>query len=109
MIFFDIDGTLIDYKRSEYLGAIALYNEYKDWVASDEMAFYESWCQISDKHFRSYLAGEITFSEQRIKRIKEIFSFSAITLSDEEAKKRFAFYSKKYEKAGRCLMMSFHA
>lgn len=97
MIFFDIDGTLLNFKRSEHLGAIALYYKYKDEIASGEEAFYESWCKIADIYFHKYLAGEMNFSQQRIERVREIFSLSGVSLSDEEAKTRFDIYLKKYE------------
>lgn len=97
MIFFDVDGTLLDFKRSEYLGAMALYNEYMDEISSEGKAFYESWRQISDKYFHMYLAGKMTFAQQRVQRIREIFSLSGIVLSDAEAKARFDIYLNSYE------------
>jgi len=30
--FFDLDGTLLDHKTSEYLGIKAFYNKYKDLI-----------------------------------------------------------------------------
>lgn len=97
MIFFDIDDTLLDHKYAEYLGVKAFYNEYKHEILSEEESFYKSWCQVSDKYFQMYLKGELIFREQRLQRIKEIFSFSGVNISDEEAIKRFGIYSNKYQ------------
>lgn len=66
-------------------------------IYTEEESFYRTWCQVSDRYFQKYLKGEITFSEQRIQRIKEIFSFSNVNISDEEALKRFDIYLNKYQ------------
>lgn len=97
MIFFDIDGTLLDHKHSEYLGVNALYKEYKEYFKIEEDMFYKYWCKISDKYFNRYLNGEITFKEQRIDRIKELFIFSGMKLSDDIAENIFNNYLKIYE------------
>lgn len=97
MIFFDVDDTLLDHRYSEYLGIKAFYNKYKHEILSEEEFFYKLWCQVSDKYFQRYLKGDITFSEQQIRRVQEIFNFSGIELSNEEAKKRFDIYLNKYQ------------
>lgn len=97
MIFFDLDGTLLDHKSSEFLGVKAFYREYKHETMHDEETFYNLWCQASDKHFNRYLKSEITFNQQRIERIKDVFSYSGIKLSDKDAEIRFATYLNKYE------------
>ncbi|WP_298841253.1 HAD family hydrolase [Clostridium sp.] len=97
MIFFDIDGTLLDHKRSEFLGVKAFYIEYKNDFKVEEKSFYNLWCQISDKYFDKYLKGELTFAQHRIERIKELFNYSNIKLSDEEAMTTFKRYLINYE------------
>lgn len=61
------------------------------------MGFYKLWVQVSDKYFNRYLKGKITFKQQRIERIREIFSISGISISNEMAEERFRFYLSKYE------------
>jgi haloacid dehalogenase superfamily, subfamily IA, variant 3 with third motif having DD or ED/haloacid dehalogenase superfamily, subfamily IA, variant 1 with third motif having Dx(3-4)D or Dx(3-4)E len=97
MIFFDLDGTLLDHKSSELLGVEAFYEEYKDYFRVEKQIFYKFWCQISDKNFNRYLKGEVTFDEQRIERIKELFGYSNIELTDEEAMIKFKKYLSNYE------------
>jgi putative hydrolase of the HAD superfamily len=97
MIFFDLDGTLLDHKDSEYFGVKAFYNEYKHEILIEEGTLYKLWCEISNKYFQKYSKGEITFNQQRVQRIQEIFNLSDIQLSDEEAKRRFDIYLNKYE------------
>lgn len=97
MIFFDIDGTLIDHKRAEYLGVLGFYSKYKEYFDIDKSLFYEEWCKISETHFRKFLDGEVTFSQQRIDRIKDMFSLSGKSISDEEAGEKFKAYVSLYE------------
>jgi len=97
MIFFDLDGTLIDHKKAEFLGVKGFFQEYRDFFNLDEDLFYEHWCNISDKHFLRFLNREISFSQQRIERIKDVFALSNIKLSDEEAFRRFKIYREFYE------------
>ncbi|WP_315066853.1 HAD family hydrolase [uncultured Clostridium sp.] len=97
MIFFDLDCTLLDHKSSELLGIEAFYEEYRDYFTFEKEIFYNFWCQISDKYFNMYLRGEITFDQQRIVRIKELFGYSNIRLTDEEAITKFKKYLSNYE------------
>lgn len=97
MIFFDLDGTLLDHKSSEWFGVKAFYSEYKHETMQDEETFYKLWCQVSDKHFKRYLKGEISFNQQRIERMREVFAYSGINLSDKDSEIRFATYLNKYE------------
>ncbi|KNF07705.1 hypothetical protein CLPU_13c00470 [Gottschalkia purinilytica] len=89
MIFFDLDGTLLDHKLSEYLGVKALYKINKEYFNVNQNEFYHMWCNISEKNFRRFLDGELTFENQRNERIKEIFALSGVKLSDDEAEKSF--------------------
>ncbi len=40
MIFFDLDGTLLDHKSSELLGIEAFYEEYRDYFTFEKEIFY---------------------------------------------------------------------
>lgn len=97
MIFFDLDGTLLDHKRSEFIAVKAFYVEYKNYFQIEEKSFYKLWCQISDKYFNKYLKGELTFTQHRIERIKKLFNYSNIKLSDEDAMIAFKRYLINYE------------
>lgn len=97
MIFFDIDDTLLDHKTSEYLGAKEFFKEYKQYFKFDEEQFYKKWHNAADKYFNKYLNGEITFKQQRIERVKEVFAFSSMKLLDDTAESIFNKYLKIYE------------
>ncbi len=97
MIFFDIDDTLLDHSKSEYLAAKAFYNRYRYEIHISVDKFYMLWNQVSEKYFDKYLKGDITFAEQRVERIKEIYTFLGINLSSNDAEIKFRYYLNKYE------------
>jgi len=97
MIFFDLDGTLLDHVKAEYLGIKGFYKEFISYFPFDEDTFYKEWCRIGDKHFGRFLSGELSYSQQRIERIKEIFALVGQELFDAEAEKRFQTYLQIYE------------
>lgn len=102
IIFFDLDGTLLDHKSSEYLGVKEFYNYNREYFEFSENEFYKVWCDISEKYFNIYLAGKLTFREQRIERIKGLFSLAKIKLSDQDAEKKFNEYLLNYENSWKC-------
>lgn len=98
MIFFDIDGTLIDHKKAEKLGVNGFYSKYKEYFDITEELFYLEWCKISDIHFRRFLNGELSFSQQRIERIKDVFKIFDKDISNDDALEKFKDYINLYEK-----------
>lgn len=98
MVFFDLDDTLLDHRSSERAGVTAFHRVYRGEIQFDDKAFYGQWLSTTDKYFRMYLAGEMTFERQRLERIKELFALSGVSLSEESARERFSVYLQEYEK-----------
>lgn len=96
MVFFDIDGTLLNHKQAEHLGALAFFRRYRRYFPYDETRFYELWVQFSDLHFKRYLNGEISFEQQRIRRMQDLFKSSGIRLDDDDAQGKFDRYLQAY-------------
>jgi len=97
MVFFDIDGTLLDHKSAEFTGVKLFYQNYRNFFGMDFNEFYSIWCKLSEKHFEKYLAKKCSFEEQRIERIKELYLKRNINLSSEEALEAFDYYLRNYE------------
>ena len=97
MIFFDIDDTLLDNQNAELSAAKDFHGLYEDIfpISSDEFAL--NWQRITEKHVQRYIAGELSFQDQRRERLKELFFHNRI-LSDEEADQIFQKYLTCYEK-----------
>jgi len=96
IVFFDIDGTLVDYKFAERAGAIQYYNEHMGLFNFLEAEFIKLWGDLAYKYFNRYLNKELTFDEQRRSRMKALFKTVGIELSDLEAESEFSTYESFY-------------
>lgn len=95
MIFFDIDGTLLNHERAEKMGAMDFFKGNTDDLHLSENQFIRLWNTLSDKYFEKFLAKELSFQEQRRKRIKELFGHP---LSNEQADNKFNDYLSLYKR-----------
>lgn len=92
MIFFDIDGTLLDYDNAEQEGIINFFRTYHHLFSFDNLEAIEFWNQLSQKYFGKFLANELSFGEQKRVRMKKLFQQVGVNLTDQEADKRFEQY-----------------
>ncbi|MBD2869063.1 HAD family hydrolase [Paenibacillus arenilitoris] len=95
MIFFDLDGTLLDFKGAEFLAVLAFHNQFSSLFnfSGNQSDFYREWCSIGKKHYSRFLQGELSFEQQKIARMKELIG----ELQDCEAAEYFQFYLKSFE------------
>jgi len=96
-VFFDIDGTLVDYKYAEKAGAIEFYRKHSEIFKFAEEDFIKVWADLAQKHFKRYLSKELLFNEQRRCRIKELFGAVGMELTDQEADSEFDAYLSYYQ------------
>ncbi len=90
MIFFDIDDTLLNDRHAQDGGARGLWREFGHMLPYGAAEFPALWDAVTAKHYRSFTSGEVTFTEQRRRRIREVFRQP--DLADEVADARFARY-----------------
>lgn len=95
-VFFDIDGTLVDYKYAEKAGAIEFYRKHAEVFKFVEEDFIKVWSDLAQKHFKRYLSKELSFSDQRRCRIKELFGAVGMELTNQEADSEFDAYLSYY-------------
>jgi len=100
MIFFDVDGTLVDHKSAEREAALAFQKEYREVFPETPDGFVNRWQTVAEKHVRRYLARELSFQGQRRARLQELFSHHT-ALSDSEADEMFHKYLRQYEESWR--------
>lgn len=96
IVLFDIDGTLVDHKFAEKAGAIEYYHKQKSVFKISELEFIKLWGDLADKYFKRYLNKELSFNEQRMSRIKELFRTVGIELTDQDAEPEFNTYLSFY-------------
>jgi len=93
MIFFDLDGTLLDHDLAERKGAIAVAHAMS-LSPSEHPDFVKKWRAVSDRYMALYLAGAIDFERQRHLRLEGV---TERQLDTTEAKTIFEVYLHAYE------------
>nr|WP_246781504.1 HAD family hydrolase [Rhodoblastus sphagnicola] len=93
---FDLDGTLFDHAGADHEAALALRAVLAPKLP--EKAFLTEWRMAEIRHYSRYLAGEISFAEQRRARVRAV---AGERLSDAEADLAFNFYFSAYRNAWR--------
>jgi putative hydrolase of the HAD superfamily len=96
-VVFDIDGTLVDHlgaQRAALAGLYEMLEEVKR-VSFDEFAI--TWQREAERYMEQYLAGNITFVQQRLLRVKAVFESLGEWATDERAMIVFRTYLAVYE------------
>ena len=101
MIFFDIDGTLLDHKGAELEGIKKFYQKYKFDKITNLEKFKLCWVDFSNKNFKKYLTKELSFEEQRANRIIDVFNEFGISITYKDGLEKFNDYLKVYEESWR--------
>jgi putative hydrolase of the HAD superfamily len=95
MIFFDIDGTLVDHRSASASASLALYDQFPGAIGFERSRFPAIWEGILEKHFLRFCRGEISLVEQRRARMREVFA--APDMSRDEADARYRVFVREYE------------
>ena len=95
MIFFDIDGTLIDHASASAAASLRFFDHFSGAIRFEREQFPPAWEQILDRHFNRFCRGEISIWEQRRSRMREVFA--APELTDDEADSRYRIFIAEYE------------
>jgi len=104
-VLFDLDGTLLDHDGASRQGLIG-------WLTDQQLATEEQgldrlvglWNDIAERHFPAFRAQEITFQEQRRRRLREFLphlGLRADHLSEAALDRTFEDYLEHYEAAWR--------
>jgi putative hydrolase of the HAD superfamily len=96
MIFFDLDGTLMDHDHAERRAALRFWEARRRLIDEPAQAFADRWQAAARRHHRRYQAGEVDFQGQRRARIREVLRDPQI--EDRVADALFAEYCADYER-----------
>ncbi len=96
-VIFDIDNTLIDDDFAVKSACKTIYQIHSNSFDKNFDSFLNSWFAALHKYFPRYLNGSISFTEQRVKRISEVFKDSTSQLTGATANAIFEDYLKSYE------------
>jgi putative hydrolase of the HAD superfamily len=95
MIFFDIDGTLIDHASASAAASLIFFDKFPGVIPFSRDEYPAAWEQILNKHFKRWCLGEVSLWEQRRARMRDVFA--APEMSDDEADARYRIFIREYE------------
>jgi putative hydrolase of the HAD superfamily len=96
-VIFDLDGTLLDHVGS---AATALHNWLPTIGATPTSALVASWFDAEKRHFPAWRSRQISFAEQRRRRLRDFLPLVNLEPGDHENLDRvFAGYLAAYEAA----------
>jgi putative hydrolase of the HAD superfamily len=95
MIFFDIDGTLIDHASASRRASINFYEHFRARIPYRREDFPAIWEGILNKHFERFCRGDISLFEQRRARMRELFPDEGLT--EEESDRRYRVFARSYQ------------
>ena len=95
MIFFDIDGTLIDHASASAQASLIFFDQFPGAIPFARSEYPAAWEHILNKHFKRWCRGEVSLWEQRRARMRDVFA--APEMSDDEADGRYRIFIREYE------------
>jgi putative hydrolase of the HAD superfamily len=99
-VIFDLDGTLIDHVRS-VTQALERWLPELGTAATRELAV--TWFAAEEQHFPAWRAREITFAEQRRRRLRDFLPLLGYPVGDDaELDEVFSGYLMHYEASWTC-------
>ena len=82
ILLFDLDNTLLDDQVTKRYYLPMLFKDFNHIIKSDFSTFQDKWISAIPKYYKLYTEGQLSFEEQREKRIKEAFSNNKLTDDD---------------------------
>src|SRR3954453_2541427 len=95
MIFFDIDGTLIDHASASAAASLIFFDKFPGVIPFSRDEYPAVWEQILNKNFKRWCLGQVSLWEQRRARMRDVFA--APEMSDDEADARYRIFIREYE------------
>lgn len=99
-IGFDLDGTLFDHRGS---ATVAVREFLRGLDVEPKQEIVDLWFTVEDAEFEHWRAGQITFAEQRQRRLRRILAEIGIDHRNDPAEldRLFDRYLTEYERAWR--------
>jgi putative hydrolase of the HAD superfamily len=95
MIFFDIDGTLIDHASASAAASLIFFDKFQGVIPFSRDEYPAAWEKILNKHFNRWCRGELSLWEQRRARMRDVFA--APEMCDDEADAHYKIFICEYE------------
>ena len=100
-VYFDIDATLIDIKSAQDNACMLLYGYGGFGAATNEQAFVATWDRLTEYHYDFYTRKEITYEEQRERRITDLYQTYDRPLGGDDPLELYDKYLRVFEDSWR--------
>jgi putative hydrolase of the HAD superfamily len=97
-VLFDLDGTLLDHEAATAAALPAWLPSYGMSPADIETVI-PFWFELERRHYPAWRAGEISFQEQRRRRLRDFLSAVGRAVPADQLDAMFADYLAGYEAA----------
>lgn len=85
MIILDLDDTLINHSRAQMAAAARFGECYSARIPDyDANGFSNRWKEVAEVHFQSFLEGDISYQEQRRRRLRTILDDDSVSADDAD-------------------------
>lgn len=99
-VLFDLDGTLVDHEAACRAAVLTWTKARSARAARPDADMTAEWLRLEEVHFAGYLARDITFEEQRRRRLRDYLSFlGEAPQLDEALDALFGDYLRHYERS----------
>ncbi|MRG60502.1 HAD-IA family hydrolase [Agromyces sp. CFH 90414] len=99
VVLFDLDDTLMAHREAVEAGIVRHADDLGYAPAPDAEAMQRLWYELEERHYHSYLAGELTFEAQRRARARDFAAAHGVELDDEAAGTWFSAYFERYRES----------
>lgn len=97
-VFFDLDETLIDIKKAQNKAIKTLFEKFKFNKSTKLEDFIKKWDELTDYHYKFYTNKQISYEEQRKRRVVDLFKFYNIDL-EQNPIDVYEIYLREFENA----------
>lgn len=94
-VFFDIDDTLVNHSGAERKAVQGIRQSFFPHI--DPLSFEATWLEKTRVNWELYRKGEISFAQQRVRRIQNVWGSFGKTIDSQEAEENFRLYLVAYE------------
>lgn len=98
VVLFDLDDTLMAHREAVALG-IAEHVRHRAYRTDDEAELARRWHELEERHYAAYLAGALSYEEQRRARATAFAGAFGEHLDDDAASSWFSEYFERYRGA----------
>jgi putative hydrolase of the HAD superfamily len=96
---FDLDDTLFAHREAVARGIVSHMAATGGFDGADPHAAVDLWHALEEKHYHSYLAGELDFEGQRRARARDFAAAHGIELGDTASGAWFTIYFEQHRAA----------